>query len=248
MGRALTASPYRRLCNWPISLHNPRVRLTRRVCLAGLLLSGCVSAAPRREPVALAAADGVPLSGLAYGSGPRGVVLVPGGHGVGETWALQAQRLARDGFRVLAIDYRGRGASRGEPDDGKAHLDVIGAARHLRAEGATSIAVVGASWGGWAAGTAAVTEPGLIDRLVLLAHSPFDHPERLAARTLFILAKDDRDGAGRPRLEAAARQYAQAPEPKALVVLDGAAHAQFLFLTDQGERLYGEIRRFLAAP
>lgn len=197
----------------------------------------------------LSSKDGVPLSGLAYGKGKRAVLLVPGGHGIGETWDLQARRLAAAGFRVLAIDYRGRGvAPHGAPDDEKAHLDVLGAVRHLRSEGAERVFVVAGSWGGWAAGTAAVEEPGLIDRLVLLAHSPFEHPERLAGRKLFIVAGEDRDGTGRPRLAAIREQYERAPQPKSLVVLDGAAHAQFLFLTPQGERLLAEILSFLSAP
>ena len=174
---------------------------------------------------------------------------MPGGHGIGETWDLQARRLAAAGFRVLAIDYRGRGARPlGQPDDEKANLDVLGAVRHLRAEGAEQVSVVGASWGGWAAGTAAVAEPALIDRLVLLAHSPFEHPERLAGRKLFIVAREDRDGTGRQRLIAIREQYERAPQPKSLVVLDGAAHAQFLFLTPQRERLFAEMLSFLSAP
>jgi hypothetical protein len=36
--------------------------------------------------------------------------------------------------------------------------------------------------------------------------------------------------------------------PKELVILDGFAHAQFLFATDQGERLMGELLRFLSEP
>ena len=60
--------------------------------------------------------------------GPPRCCLVPGGHGVGETWHLQAQRLARKGFAALAMDYRGRGHSGGAPhDDEKVHLDVLGA-------------------------------------------------------------------------------------------------------------------------
>lgn len=224
------------------------MRLTRRACLAGLALSGCVSARPQAGLSTLQAADGARLSGRSYGSGRRAVVLVPGGHGVGETWELQAQRLARDRFNVLAIDYRGRGASPGTPDDTKAHLDVLSAVRRFRAEGAESVSVVGASWGGWAAATAAVAEPGAIDRLVLLAHSPFENPERLRGRKLFIVAEDDRDGSGRPRLTAIREQYERAPAPKELVVLEGAAHAQFLFLTRQSERLYREMIRFLIAP
>jgi hypothetical protein len=40
----------------------------------------------------------------------------------------------------------------------------------------------------------------------------------------------------------------QTPEPKELIVLEGSAHAQFIFATDQGERLMREILRFLSAP
>jgi len=42
--------------------------------------------------------------------------------------------------------------------------------------------------------------------------------------------------------------YQKAIGPKGLVILDGSAHAQFLFATDQGERLMREILRFLSRP
>ena len=223
--------------------------LTRRAVIAGLALSGCVAGRVRADVLSFPAEDGVAVTGQAYGGGRSGVVLVPGGHGVGETWEVQAERLAGAGLRVLAMDYRGRGrAARAAPDDNKAHLDVLGAVRWLRLQGAERVAVVGASWGGWAAATAAVSAPELIDRLVLLAHSPFDHPERLGGRKLFVVAEGDRDGTGRPRLVTIREQHDRAPPPKELVVLDGAAHAQFLFLTRQSERLYAEMLRFLIAP
>jgi pimeloyl-ACP methyl ester carboxylesterase len=224
------------------------MQLTRRAVVAGLALSRCAATLPGPRHVTFRATDGVPVTGHSYGEGRRAVVLVPGGHGVGETWDAQARRLARSSLRVLAIDYRGRGRSQGAtPDDAKAHLDVMGAVRQMQADGADQVSVVGASWGGWAAATAAIAAPNLIDRLVLLAHSPFDQPERLSGRKLFIVARDDRDGSGRQRLETIRAQHRRAPEPKALVVLDGAAHAQFLFLTPQSERLYAEIERFLLA-
>ena len=221
---------------------------TRRSVIAGLALSGWVGKAVAASETLFSAADGAPLSGRTYGHGRHAVVLVPGGHGVGETWDLQAQRLARAGFRVLAMDYRGRGRSRGVvPNDEKAHLDVLGAVRHLQMEGAPLVSVVGASWGGWAAGTAAITSPGLIDRLILIAHSPFSAPEKLGGRKLFIVARDDRVGSGTLRLKDIREQFDLAPSPKELIILPGAAHAQFLFLTAEGERLYREILRFLSA-
>jgi pimeloyl-ACP methyl ester carboxylesterase len=225
------------------------MRLTRRSVVAGLALAGCAGKAAAATNLTFTAADGAPLSGKIYGKGRHAVLLVPGGHGVGETWHLQAQRLARAGFKVLAMDYRGRGRSPGlQPDDEKAHLDVLGAVRHLKAEGADRISVVGASWGGWAAGTAAIAAPGLVERLVLLAHSPFQEPAKLGGRKLFIVAQEDRVGSGDLRLKAIRDQYDAAPNPKELMVLPGAAHAQFLFLTSHAEHLYREILRFLSAP
>jgi pimeloyl-ACP methyl ester carboxylesterase len=217
--------------------------------IAASALFACAAFTAPPDHVAFRAADEVEVSGISYGSGRNAILLVPGSHGVGETWDMQARRLAKAGFRVLAIDYRGRGRlTIVPPDDEKAHLDVVGAARQLRAEGAERISVVGASWGGWAAATAAIAEPGLFDRVVLIAHSAFDDPEKLAARKLFIVAGEDRDGRGRPRLEWISEQFQQTPQPKALVVLDSSAHAQFLFLTPEGDRLYEEIERFLLAP
>ncbi|MGQ0559355.1 MAG: alpha/beta hydrolase [Sphingosinicella sp.] len=225
------------------------MRLTRRTMLAGLVLSGC-AVTRTRAPFSLQAEDGVPLSGLTYGEGRRSVLLVPGGHGIGETWDIQARRLARSGLRVLAMDYRGLGGVHDVAQDSdRAHLDVLGAARRLAEENAvTSVCVVGASWGGRAAAMASIAAPGLVERIVLLAPAAFDNPERLGGRKLFIVASQDRDGAGRLRLDSIRGQFERTPEPKRLVVLDGAAHAQLLFLTPQGGRLHAEIEEFLTAP
>jgi hypothetical protein len=55
-------------------------------------------------------------------------------------------------------------------------------------------------------------------------------------------------GRGVPRLEMIREQYERAPAPKELIVLEGSAHAQFIFETDHGERLMREILRFLSEP
>ena len=168
-----------------------------------------------------------------------------------ESWEKQARVLVKAGFRVLAIDFRGRGQSRGgagtNPNDDGVRFDVLAAVRYLRQNGAKTVSVVGASFGGWAAADAAVeAKPGEIDRLVLLAHSPINKPEQIKGRKLFILARDDSNDAGL-RLPRIRDQYERAMEPKELVILDGSAHAQFIFATDQGERLMAEILRFLSA-
>jgi hypothetical protein len=105
----------------------------------------------------------------------------------------------------------------------------------------------GASLGGWTAADASVeAKPGEIDRLVLLAHSPIVKPEQIKGRKLFIVCRDDTNDAGL-RLPRIREQYEKAPDPKELVILEGSAHAQFIFATDQGERLMAEILRFLSA-
>jgi alpha-beta hydrolase superfamily lysophospholipase len=187
-----------------------------------------------------------------YGAANRGVVLAHGGQFTKESWAPQAERLKNAGFKVLAIDFRGRGRSRGGSGVGaqdSVHLDVLAAVRYLRRSGAESVSVVGASFGGGAAAQASVVaQPGEIDRLVLIAHSSIDQPEQIKGRALFITARGDTTGSGALRLPSIHRQFELAPEPKELILLEGDAHAQHVFFTPSGERLMREILRFLAQP
>ncbi|HTV14070.1 MAG TPA: hypothetical protein VME68_05100, partial [Acidobacteriaceae bacterium] len=89
--------------------------------------------------------------------------------------------------------------------------------------------------------------PGAIDRIVFLGAAPNLPAGGLKSRTLFIVARNDTSGSG-PRLPGIRAQYESAPQPKQLIVLDGSAHAQFLFPTPQGARVMQEILRFLTAP
>jgi dienelactone hydrolase len=211
--------------------------------------------APAQSPahVSFPTADGGIVHADVYGAGDRGVVLAHGGRFDKASWRKQAQALASAGFRSVAIDFRGRGLSRGgpksNPPDEGLHYDVLAAVRYLRETGARTVSVVGGSMGGGAAAQATVVSaPGEIDRIVLLAHSAIDQPERMKGRKLFITTRDDPSASGAPRLVKIREQYQKAPEPKELVILEGSAHAQFVFETDQGERLMREILRFLTAP
>jgi pimeloyl-ACP methyl ester carboxylesterase len=64
--------------------------------------------------------------------------------------------------------------------------------------------------------------------------------KRLHSATLFIVARDDTSGDGL-RLPGIQKQYDKAPQPKQLIILDGSAHAQYLFQTDQAKRVMREI-------
>ncbi len=207
-------------------------------------------ALPPKE-VSFPTPDGGVVYAHLYGSRERAVVLAHGGRFTKESWEPQAQQLVKAGFRVLAIDFRGRGKSRGgtqtSPTTDGVHFDVLAAVRYLRQNGPKSVSVIGASFGGGAAAEAATqVELGEIDRLVLLAHSPIAKPELMKGRKLFILARDDFSGDNQvPRLPKIRDQFERAPQPKKMVLLDGSAHAQFLFETEQGDRLMREMLRFL---
>jgi pimeloyl-ACP methyl ester carboxylesterase len=212
-----------------------------------LLLSG---AAVAQKTVSLPTEDGGTVYADVYGKGARAVVLAHGGRFNKESWANQARTLESAGFRVLALDFRGYGKSEGpgqsDPLSAPLHLDVLAAVRYLRKTGAKSVSVVGGSMGAGAAGDASIaSQPGEIDRLVFLGGAPNGPADKLKSPSLFIVARDDTSGDG-PRLPGIQQQYDKAPEPKMLIILDGSAHAQYLFQTDQGERVMREILHFLS--
>jgi len=178
-------------------------------------------------------------------------VLAHGGRFNKESWEKQSRTFASAGFRVLAFDFRGYGKSRGPGDaapmSAPLQLDVLAAVRYLRKTGAKAVSVVGGSMGGGAAGDASIaSQPGEIDRVVFLGAYPNGPAEKLKCASLFIVARDDANDDG-PRLPRIQEQYQKAPEPKTLIILDGSAHAQFLFQTDQAERVMREILTFLSA-
>ncbi len=201
--------------------------LILRALLASLLLAGVAAA---QECVSFPTQDGGVVYADLYGEGERGVVLAHGGRFDKAGWEKQARVLAKAGFRVLAIDFRGYGQSRGpgasDPLGAPLHFDVLAAVRYLRKMGAKSISVVGASMGGGAAADASIeAKPGEIDRVVLLAAWASGPPEKLKGRKLFIVSRDDTRGDGVVRLIKIREQYERTPEPKELLILDGSAHA-----------------------
>ena len=205
-----------------------------------------------QEHVSFPTQDGGIVDADNYGNGERGVVLAHGGRFNKESWEKQALVLMKAGFRTLAIDLRGYGQSLGpqskSSDDDGAKYDVLAAVRYLHKTGAKTVSIVGASFGGAAAADASIeAEPGEIDRLVLLAAWTDRQPEKMKGRKLLIVARDDVNDDG-PRLPKILANYEKAVGPKKLIILDGSAHARFLFATDQRERLMREILRFLSQP
>jgi pimeloyl-ACP methyl ester carboxylesterase len=205
-----------------------------------------------QETISFPTLDGGRLYADLYGKGALAVVLAHGGRFNKESWRDQAQSLVSAGYRVLAIDFRGFGKSTGpgqaDFDNAPFEIEVLSAVRYLKTHGAKTVSVVGGSFGGGAAGDASIkSAPGEIDRIVFLGAAPNLPGEKLKSRSLFIVAREDANDGG-PRLPGIRAQYEKAPQPKQLIVLDGSAHAQFLFQTDQSDRVMSEILRFLSMP
>jgi dienelactone hydrolase len=127
--------------------------------------------------------------------------------------------------------------------------DVLAAVRWLKGDGAKHVSAVGASMGGGGVPEPPRSRPA---RSSAWCSSP---PGRSAApvaeapgpQALHCRARRPRrNGAcGSARIRDA---FERTPEPKRLILLDGSAHAQFLFDTDQGDRLLREIEKFLTEP
>lgn len=189
------------------------------------------------------------LYGSGSGSGFRGIVLAHGGRFDEKSWKKQAEVFAATGFLVLAVRFRGDtvnpdGSPSAEGSDAENADDVMAAVVYLHGMGVKTLYAVGGSLGGSALGNAdAMSAAGTFDRVVFLGSEGGDEPEKLSGRKLFIVARDDRNGDGL-RLPGIEAHYKRAREPKKLVVVEGSAHAQYLFDTDEGPRVMKEILEF----
>ena len=201
-----------------------------------------------QERVSFPTSDGGKIVANIYEGKPEtAVVLTHGGRFNKESWDKQARIIAAEtGFRVLALDFRGYGRSTGprqRVDDTPLHNDVLGAVRYLREKGAKKIYAVGGSMGGAAIGEASLT--GEIDRAVYLGATPESPGDKLRGRKLFIVTRNDLGPSDIPRLPKIQQRYNEAHRPKKLVILEGSAHAQYIFDTPQGEQALREILLFL---
>jgi pimeloyl-ACP methyl ester carboxylesterase len=224
------------------------MRVLRALAMTALVIVPVAA----QKTISFSTEDGGTICADLYGDGPRAVMLAHGGRFKKESWQDQARVLVEDGFQALAIDFRGFGCSTGpgqaDFDTAPFEKDVLAAVNYLRQHGAKTVSAVGGSFGGAAAGDASIkSEARDIDRIVFLGAAPNLSAEKLKSRSLFIVARDDRNDAGL-RLPGIRAQYEKAPQPKRLIVLDGSAHAQFLFQTEIAGRVMREILDFLKAP
>jgi pimeloyl-ACP methyl ester carboxylesterase len=206
--------------------------------------------------VSFEAADGVRLEGRVFGNGTDAVVLSHMRPADQRSWFAFADRLADDGYLVLAYDFRGYcpggdgGCSDGERDIAQIWKDVLGAMGYLRAEhGVGSISLVGASMGGTASLIAAA-QPGANVGAVITLSAPTSFEGLVAdpsllsaidARKLFIAGVGDASAAA-----SAQTLYDEAPPPKRVEIVPANDHGTDLLTGARGEEVARMIETFLA--
>ena len=162
---------------------------------ATLSLGGTALAAD----VALTTPEGAKIAGTELGTGEKGVLFVHNDGRSRSDWEAFATKLSGQGYHVLSIDLRGHGDSAPErpEDNNELVADVQAGVAYLKANGATSVAIVGAKLGANLAVNAAAADPS-VTNLVLLSPgmnvkgvSASTALEQYGARPALIVASSD---------------------------------------------------------
>ena len=227
------------------------------------------SVLPGGEDVTFETADGLHLGGwFVPGAAARGpAVLVCNGNGGDRSMrAALAAALSRMGLAVLLFDYRGYGGNPGSPTEEGLAADARAALDYLAGRPEVDparVVYLGESLGAAVALRLAVERPPA----ALVLRSPFASLAEIGRRhypmlPVSLLLRDRYDSAalarrlsapllvvagGRDRIVPASHSrhlFAAAPQPKRLVVLDGADHNDPEL--HDGPRLVAELRAFLA--
>ncbi|MFW5444259.1 MAG: alpha/beta hydrolase family protein [Methylococcaceae bacterium] len=173
--------------------------------------------------------------------GSHAVILAHGAVFDKDSWGEFKQRLLQENYTVLAIDFRGYNKSTQGDKNQALYEDILAAVQFLtKQKKINKVTVLGASMGGAAAAKASVySQPETIDQLILLSPAQVIKPEKLKGHVLFIASKAEY------RAKSIQSAYKDAADPKKLVLIDGKAHAQHIFKTEQAQFLTNTILDFL---
>jgi esterase len=148
--------------------------------------------------------DAVALAGSEYGAGPP-LLILHGLFGSSANWTAVARRLGAQ-FRVFALDLRNHGASPwAERMDYPAMAADVAAFIAGRRLG--RVALLGHSMGGKAAMVLALTQPGLVERLIVVDVAPVAHAPTVGAYAEAMQALDLRGVTRRGAADALLRPY-----------------------------------------
>jgi pimeloyl-ACP methyl ester carboxylesterase len=235
------------------------IRLSALVAVLAISAAACGGDGPKADlsnsrPVSFESSDGVALEGRLFGDGTTAVVLSHMRPADQRSWFAFANRLADQGYLVLTYDFRGTcpggegGCSQGERDIAAIWQDVLGAEDFVRSQGATKVALVGASMGGTASLVAAGQEGNDVEAVITLSAPEsieglvVDAPllQREQANKLFIAGVGDTEAAG-----SAEHLYDIAPPPKRVEIVPADDHGTDLLTGSRGEDVQRLIETYL---
>ncbi|GAA3216184.1 alpha/beta hydrolase [Microbacterium terregens] len=218
----------------------------------GYLVNDCVPQELRSNVTSLTTSDGVHLSALVLGEGPRGVLL---SHEQGYhicSFVPLAQRLAHTGYQVILPEYRNHGASEQSPDNDNIDRDGAAALAELHRRGAERVFIGGASCGGSVSAILAAAEPQITGLLVMSSPAqcgPLDAEAAISsvtAPTLMIVSPGDMEGALEREVRAL---YAASGAPeKELLIDESGYHGTDLFReAATGDQLLASVFEFITS-
>ena len=230
------------------------------VAVLALAAAACGGEGPKADlsdsrAVSFESADGVALEGRLFGDGSTAVVLSHMRPADQRSWFAFADRLAGQGYMVLTYDFRGYcpggegGCSQGERDISAIWQDVLGAEAFVRSQGATNVALVGASMGGTASLVAAGQEGNDVEAVVTLSAPESIEGlvvdaallQREQANKLFVAAVGDAEAAA-----SAQHLYEIAPPPKRVEIFPADDHGTDLLTGSHGEAVQRLVETYLA--
>jgi len=154
-----------------------------------------------------------------YPAGKRAVLLLHGLGADGESWGLQFPALAGAGFRPLAVDLPGFGASPAPAGRWRIRVAARAAAGILEPLGIEQADVVGLSMGGVAAQLIALETPHLVRRLVLVSTFACLRP-KVWSETAYLLRRFAAANLRGVRYQAAAVAWRVFPDADQVVLRD----------------------------
>ena len=189
------------------------------------------------DRVAFTDADGAEVDGIVVGSGALGVVLAHQRNSDLCSWLPFARSLDPERFRALAFTFAG-----------DLEANVVAAADYLRARGAGTVVLIGASMGGTASLVAAtVVRPSVEAVVAVSAPREFSGLDaeravrRLAVPLLFVAGREDTAFAADARVLFRAARSSE----KQLLLAEDFAHGTDLLDGPEGPRVRREILGFL---
>ena len=224
---------------------------------AGLALAGCggePTATPTPEessrPISFTAEDGLEIQGRLFGQGDVGVVLAHMYPADQTSWWDFAGTLAENGYMALAFDFRGYGQSSGSKEITLIDLDVEAAVDFLKAQGASTVFLAGASMGGTASLKVAANRSEDVSGVVSLS-APINFKgisvEEEQIRVPVLLMVASKDGSAKESLNEMIGLGIVAQTAESVVYEESGDHGTDLLEGDHGDVVRGRILSFLQA-